>query len=91
MLARDCLPISALSNGSGAHKVLVLNLNNGQDCTWHTSHHMLVLHLQVADEHNLDVAVGMAHAPTKNAAGASKTQVAPEDDLGARLAELRGK
>ncbi len=43
--------------------------------------------LQVADEHNLDVALGMASAPT---GGPSKVKQ-PEEDLGARLAELRGK
>lgn len=42
----------------------------------------------MADEHNLDVALGMANAPT--AAAPSKAK-AEEDDLGARLAELRGK
>uniref|UniRef100_A0A7S0RAB7 Charged multivesicular body protein 1a n=1 Tax=Chlamydomonas leiostraca TaxID=1034604 RepID=A0A7S0RAB7_9CHLO len=45
---------------------------------------------QVADEHNLDVALNMAHAPT--AAAPSKAGAkAGEEDLGARLAELRGK
>jgi hypothetical protein len=46
--------------------------------------------LQVADEHSLDVQLGMANAPTAapSRAQAAKTQ---EDDLGARLAELRGK
>ncbi len=44
---------------------------------------------QVADEHNLDVALGMANAPQ---GGPSKVkQDTQEDDLGARLAELRGK
>lgn len=42
---------------------------------------------QVADEHNLDVALGMASAPR---AQTSKV-AAPEEDLGQRLAELRGK
>lgn len=46
--------------------------------------------MQVADEHNLDVALGMAHAPVGG--GPSKVPAAAqEEDLGARLAELRGK
>lgn len=43
---------------------------------------------QVADEHSLDVQLGMASAPTAARAGAKPQQ---EEDLGARLAELRGK
>jgi len=44
---------------------------------------------QVADEHNLESGLGMARAPKGSAA--QQKEAAPEDDLEARMAELRGK
>jgi hypothetical protein len=49
---------------------------------------LLLSALQVADEHNLDVSMGMANAP--RTAGPSKVKT-DEDDMVNRLAELRGK
>lgn len=53
-----------------------------------TRHAMDMLAVQVADEHGLELQIGLPGASTGVAAQA---QAAPEADLSNRLAELRGR